>query len=99
MRPTKIRVFGSDFSVGWPDTIPGAVGLCEADKERISVCTKQAPVAELDTLLHEVIHAIEYKMGMDHNEDWTRRIATGLVGVFRDNPDFMKYMNAIVKGK
>lgn len=99
MKPTQIRVFGSNYSVVWPDSIPGAAGLCEADKERISVTTKQAPVEELDTFLHEIIHAIEHKMGMEHNEDWTRRIATGLVGVFRDNPHFIKYMNGILRGK
>jgi hypothetical protein len=98
MKITKLRIIGSDFAVLWPASLPGALGTCEGDKERITVAPNQSPVSELDTLLHEVIHAVEYKMGREHNEDWTRSISTGLVAVLRDNPEFVKYILKKLKG-
>ena len=50
-----------------------------------------------DTLLHEVMHAIWSESGLDHipdlnEETVVRTLATWLRIVFRDNPDFTKFV-------
>jgi Zn-dependent peptidase ImmA (M78 family) len=99
MKPAKIRIIGTDYQFVWSEVLHNAAGLCDAAKEKIFILNGQTPTEEVDTVLHEVMHAIEHKMGLDHNEEYIRRLATGLVAVFKDNPQFVTYVLAKLKGK
>lgn len=54
-----------------------------------------------DTVLHEVFHAIRWGQGRLYGakveEDYIRSLATGLIGVLQDNPEFAKWLLSPIK--
>jgi hypothetical protein len=45
-----------------------------------------------ETIIHEVLHGIEYFMGMDLEEDVIKQFGRGLTMVFKDNPRLLEYL-------
>lgn len=93
-RPDAVRIFGRNYSFNY---VPEYMGLQECgttDNHNLLINIKehQLPLEEVDTVLHEVIHAIEYTMDLEMSEHQVRALATGLIGVFQDNPKFGKYI-------
>lgn len=72
-------------------------GWCDKVNNQIYVYTSNDPMVVADTLLHEVLHAVWFHMGLDdkHDEEAVvNRLSTGLTTVLYDNPDiidFVKY--------
>lgn len=94
----KLRVIGTNYTVTFPKRLKGnMLGLFHPERELIQVKAGQTPVEEVDTLLHEVIHAIEHKNGVEYKEEWVHPIATGLVAVFRDNPWLLDHLKDKLK--
>lgn len=50
-------------------------------------------------MLHELLHAIWFIMSIDQGgvdeEAVVRRLASGLIGVFLDNPELLVYLQSI----
>lgn len=71
-------------------------GLCHFQQALIDVQTGQHPVDTIDTVLHEVMHAIRYCQGREYEgaveEEWVRSLATGLVSTLKDNPEFASWL-------
>ena len=91
--PAKVRVLGRDFTmVPAPQMIDatGNAGLCDLRRLRITYDPQQEMVELQDTIVHEVTHAIDFLMDLDLTEKQVRGIATGLISVIRDNPQFAK---------
>lgn len=102
LRPNSVRVMGRIYLIEYlPSNTLGTecVGLCDHRKLLISIMDGQHPVEEADTLLHEVMHAVFFAMsiaeGGADEEQVVRRMATGLMSIFMDNPAFLKYFSAI----
>lgn len=94
-RPTKVRIFGRDFSIHYiPNSSLGVdrMGYCEWTKQKISVEDGLTPIEEADTVLHEVIHGLDDVMGLKLEEDQVKCLATGILGILQDNPEFAKYL-------
>lgn len=94
VRPSSVRIFGRNYAFNY---VPEFMGLQECgttDNHNLLINIKehQLPIEEADTVLHEVLHAIEYTMDLDLKEHQVRALATGLLGVFQDNPKFAKYI-------
>ena len=91
-RPTRVRINGRQFAVKYkPEAeMPGVLGLCYCTDSRIEIRTHQSPAEERDTLLHEVMHAVLYTQGREGGgkteELYVRALATGMLGVLKDNP-------------
>jgi hypothetical protein len=103
-RPQFLRIFGRTFLIRWEK--PGelgqiALGLCSNGEFVITIAEGQHPVEEMDTLLHETMHAVWFVMsaalGGADEEQIVRRISTGLTGVFQDNPQLLKYFTSVQK--
>lgn len=97
LRPKALRVLGKPYVVTYEDLSgQGNLGLCHNPEHEIDIHEGQPPIEEADTLLHEVMHAIFYQMGIGlsykQEEHVVRRLATGLTAVFQDNPSFLKYL-------
>ena len=63
-------------------------GWVDFSRELIALNPEQSAEALHDTFLHEVIHAICYVMAIkmeEGDEQMTRRLATGLCMVWKDN--------------
>lgn len=98
-RLDKIKILAFDYSIRWVDTSVSlwadAVGGCDRQNLVILLSTNQAEQQLKDTVLHEVIHALNYHLQLMEgvsDEDIARRLATGLLTVFRDNPELSAWI-------
>jgi hypothetical protein len=94
-RPSKIRVLGKKFSVEYCSGSPlddGLNGECDYDNQQILVREGQPLESEQDTLLHEVLHAIDESMGLKLKESQVKGAATGLLAVLKDNASLGSYL-------
>jgi len=95
-RPVCVRVFGKSFFVNF---IPQnslsnteTFGHCDMTNQKINIHEGLTPIEEADTLLHEVIHAIDFTIGTGLTEHQVHHLASGLIGVLQDNEDLCKYL-------
>lgn len=102
LRPRVIKVMGKNYQIKFVNTSPIAhenLGQCDHKKMLICIEEEQVPVEELDTVIHEILHAIWYQMsigeGPMEEEPIVRRTANGLLQVILDNPELLKYSSAI----
>jgi hypothetical protein len=65
----------------------------------IYIVEDQPKSALANTFLHEVIHTINYSMGINSGdeENLTNRLANGLTAFFKDNPDAHKWWTSLLK--
>lgn len=94
MRPAKLNILGKPFQIRYlKDELDQALnGECDSDRQVISIRDNQPLEAEQDTCLHEVIHAIDEAVDARLSESQVKRIATGLLAVFKENPRFPTYL-------
>lgn len=95
-RPISVRVLGKVFFLNF---IPkndlsddGIFGHCNMSKQVINIHDGLTPAEEADTVLHEVIHAIDETIGTELTEHQVHHIASGLFGIFQDNPELAAYL-------
>jgi hypothetical protein len=94
--PSSVRVFGKDVTIEYA-TIETSdeeniSGDMSEEKLAIRVRPGQLPIEEMDTVLHETIHAVDYILDLGLTEHQVRMLGTGLVGLFQDNPGFAAFV-------
>ena len=75
-------------------------GQCDKMRGVIYVCTEDDPLVVVDTLIHELLHAIWHEYGLDEKEDEERAVlmlATGLTQVLADNPHLCRWINRQIR--
>ena len=76
-------------------------GLCIHSKQSIQIDNGHAtPLAAVDTIIHEIMHAIWDERGLGKKEPEERAIqalATGLTGVLQNNPKLMTWIRRGLK--
>lgn len=77
-----------------------ACGMCNTDHHSIDVVTERRTAGFiLDTLIHEIQHAIWWVMDLkdeDKEEEVVRRLATGWSMVYVDNPALLEFIEESV---
>jgi len=102
-RPTTIKVFGRQYTINYVHAFAGMkdAGMLDYGNQILTVQENQLPLEEADTILHEVVHAVDLLMELKMSERQVQLVATGLMGVFQDNPEFAKYIiedkNTLIK--
>lgn len=94
-RPERVRVLGKRVTIEYCTGAPlddGLNGECDVDRQRILVREGQPLESEQDTLLHELLHAIDESMGLRMKESQVKGAATGLLAVMKDNPALVAYL-------
>ena len=90
----SIRILGKPFSVEveHPTALNGDLytGRCISKEQRILLDGSAAREWMLDTLLHEVVHAVSDATQADLEEAQVGALASGLTAVLLDNPDFVR---------
>lgn len=75
-------------------------GLCHTEHHEIDVVIENRTAGfVLDTLIHEVQHAIWWAMDLkeeDKEEEVVHRLATGWSMVYVDNPSFLEFIEECV---
>jgi hypothetical protein len=98
-KPNELKFMGRTYKIIFPDKIEDDnLGLTSHSKFLVKVKSKQIPLEEADTLIHEVLHVIWYHMGLcadnsdDVEERFVRTLATGLVCTFLENEKLLTYL-------
>lgn len=89
--PKVVRVLGRDIPVAVVDDLPKAFGEYDYHTQIVRIQQGQQPAFEADTLLHELLHAIDDAMQLSLRERQVHCVAVGIVALFRDNAEFAKY--------
>ena len=92
-RPTKIRILGIDYRIRYVDRkcdvdstdVAAEFGELLYDPCIITIATCRREELIQTTLLHEAIHAIDYRLKAGLTEQMVNTIAEGLGQVMRDN--------------
>jgi hypothetical protein len=92
--PQEVDIVGKPYTVALMVREAGDYGECFADQCRIEVADYQCQLQRQDTLLHEVLHAVDHEMHCNMSEAQIRRIATGLLQVLRHNAGLVAYLVA-----
>lgn len=96
--PNKVNIFGREYTITTKELLDGStdkeetLGQCINDKLCIEIKRGQHSLLEADTLLHEIVHAIDEIMQTRMTERQVCCTATGLIGVLKTNPEFNEYL-------
>lgn len=93
-QPYQVDLIDPSTNDVHPD-VEDALGYCDNQYGEIRISIAQSPVAQFQTMLHEVIHAILYHQGIkfknsEREERVVDGIATGLTQVLLDNTEVLK---------
>lgn len=98
--PRTIRIFGRTYTINIERANglgQDRIGSCDNINQIITADALQSPIEKADTILHEVLHAIVWTMKIqiegDQEEAVVSALATGLLGVFQDNPEFVRFLS------
>lgn len=100
--PTEIHILGLSYKIKFvplEDAGNDKLGWCDCTTLQIYIAEDQPKSALANTFLHEVIHAINYSMGISSGdeENLTNRLANGLCAVWRENKDVLKWWTSQLK--
>ena len=94
--PRVIRLLGKKYRVVTTPHIDDC-GNTEASKCTIWINVEIDEQQIRDTLLHEIIHAIDYEYHLKMEERQVHCMATSLLALFKENPTLSKFLG-ITKG-
>ena len=100
--PNEIKVLGLTYKIKFvplEDVGNDKLGWCDCTTLQLYIAEDQPRTALANTFLHEVIHAINYSMGIasGDEENLTNRLANGLCAVWMENPEVFKWWATIIK--
>jgi hypothetical protein len=94
-----LNILGADWTVvlrPFEETADGEAsdlfGYCDDTAFEIHINSLRSSTSHADTLLHEVIHAIEKMLDLEISEETVRHVATALRVVFLANPKVAKWL-------
>lgn len=70
----------------------GPLGTVYNSKQLIYLHDGQGKETMADTLLHELLHALDFNMAIKLKERQVHALAAGLLALFRDNPELCDIM-------
>ena len=92
MIPPYVDVIGKPYAITVTVRGEGDYGECFSDQCRIEIADYQCLLQQRDTLLHEVMHAVDHELHCGMTEPQIRRMATGLLALLRDNPALVAFL-------
>lgn len=102
--PSKIRVWSHDFSVAKKEHVLDgeAIGAINCTRQEIFLRDNLKPSQEVETLIHELMHAITYYTNLIKDREEEEKIVdtytAGLVSIFKDNPKLLIYIKETLHG-
>ena len=83
------------------DLAAAAFGYCDNEERRIRIAADQPPMRQLETLLHEVLHAALFEYGLrtlPEEERIVLALGAALAGIIRNNKNFLPVLAALRAG-
>jgi hypothetical protein len=103
--PQEVNILGFPYSISEvsEEESPNALGTCNGDEYAITIRGGLNTLCTADTLLHEVLHGILACQGRQEDEEteerFVRSLATGLVSVLKNNPEFGRWLLSTIQTK
>lgn len=101
----KLTIGHMDYSVltmaDSDDERANAFGWCSSEDRKIRIDADQPPLRQLETLLHEVLHAALFEYGLRHMPEEERIVLAlggALAGIIRNNKNFLPVLAALRAG-
>jgi hypothetical protein len=100
--PKKVKIGYSTFNIDSKDSTwkekNQAVGMCSVDKSLIEYCKEQSDPEIVNTVIHEILHALIYVFDMEFDsskkeECLVTKMANGLQTLLLDNPELLKWLS------
>lgn len=93
--PPVVRVLGKDYQIEWgaTDLGEGVMGDHSQSELKIRVRGGMPHDEERETLLHELIHAVDEQLGIRMTEKRVRMLSVGVYALLRDNPKLRAYLS------
>lgn len=92
--PAEVKIIGKTYKIEPVPEMDDECGACYDSKQLIKISEDLPQELSQDTLLHEVMHAIDFQMHTNMKERQISAMAAGLTAVFKENPTFVKYLLA-----
>lgn len=86
----SLNILGKAFRIDWKDELEGALGETLTHRQLIRMQKGTPADTERETLLHEVIHAVDESLSLQLTEHQVHALACGLYAVLRDNEPVLK---------
>lgn len=93
----NLNIIGREYEVVYLDDLKDVIGDCDCDNLKIRIKNGQPPSLETDTVLHEVVHAIDNAMQLNMTERQVYCMTTGLIATLKDNQQFLEYLYKALK--
>lgn len=90
--PVSVDILGQRYTVLHEAPSDDGAGECHTDSNLIRVHPAHGEPAQRDTLLHEIVHAIDEALQTSLRERQVRLLSTGLQCVLRSNPAVVAYL-------
>lgn len=89
--PNEFELFAEIWQIrtGTNRSMPDHLGLCQPDQREILLNPDQTEQSLQQTLLHELLHAIEQKLHLELTEHQVDLLALGLLDLFKNNPEML----------
>ena len=93
-RPARVRVLGKVYRIEYVGQIGdgGDLGECDSDAQVIRILDGQSLQSEQDTLLHELLHAVEAAQQMEIGHADIVRFTTGIAALNADNARLFHFL-------
>ena len=90
----KVNILGKTYTISFVkrDRLTNDYGECNDEKQHIKVRKDIHRESQAEVLLHEVLHAIDFAVNTGLKEEQVHALATGLIAVFYNNPDFVEWI-------
>lgn len=93
--PSSVRILGKEILIGHTkssDMEEDDLGNFSEVNLSIYVKPDQLPIEEIDTVVHETIHGIDYILQLELTERQVRLLGTAFAGILQDNPEFAAFI-------
>lgn len=89
--PNEIKIIGKTYAVDVVEDMENC-GECLDTKQLIKIDHEMPHELTQDTLLHEIMHAIDYQMHIGLKEREISAMASGITAVIKENPGLAKFL-------
>ena len=93
---STLSILGRNFDIIFKEDINES-GLCDYENSTIYIRQGQTKPRELDTLLHECIHAIDECMQTKLTERQVYCLAVGIIALLKDNKHMLEHLVETIK--
>ncbi len=92
--PNVVSVIGKTYAILTVDSVDSEDSCGEHELQRQEIKIKKDLHAEAarDTLLHELIHAVDEQLDLRLKHRQVHALAAGLLQVLRENPDLVRFL-------